>query len=332
MSNDSKLRAIKRSFKQKGGPAMNNTKNSIIVNFNDDSYISQALRYFANVTLHSPIPVFPALITMSCEAVEGDTKRVAPFAEAIVFITASADLHDDVLDQSVRKNMKQTVFGKYGLATTILAGDILLAEGFKRLSEAINQNPEAFGRVMKLVTEAVLEICNAEILEIKLHNQQDFNPAKFNEIIRLKAVVPELTMKIGAIIGGGNSDDVERLGQFGRAYGVTSIIVEEFADLLDFEELKSRLKNECPPLPIIYALENPQIKSMLFPLLNGDSLQNERHQKIIEIVLESNEVKLLQKTLVADTKTVVQQLPTSINGKIREELGDLLLVPLTYFE
>jgi geranylgeranyl pyrophosphate synthase len=291
MSNDSKLRGIKRSFKQKGGTAMKTAKKNIIVNFNDDSYISQALRYFANVTLHSPIPVFPALITMSCEAVEGDTEKVAPFAEAIVFITASADLHDDVIDQSVQKNMKQTVFGRYGLATTILAGDILLAEGFKRLGEAINQNPEAFGRVMKLVTEAVSEICSAEILEIQLHNRQDFTAEKFMKIIQLKAVVPELTMKIGAIIGGGNSADVERLGQFGRAYGITSIIVEEFADLLDFEELKRRLKNECPPLPIICALENPQIKSTLLPWLDGDSLQNERHQKIIEIVLESNEVK-----------------------------------------
>ena len=85
---------------------------------------------------------------------------------------------------------------------------------------------------MKLVTEAVFEICTAESLENQLHNNKNLTPMKYNEVIRLKAVVPEISMKIGAIIRKGVIQKMLKdLGQFGRIYGINSIIVEEFADL-----------------------------------------------------------------------------------------------------
>ena len=112
MSADSKLRAMKRSFKQKGGPAMKNARKKILQNFKDNSYSSQALRYFAKVTLHNALPVFPALISMSCEAVGGDAEKTIPFGEAIVLISAAADLHDDVIDQSSSKRVKTDSFRK----------------------------------------------------------------------------------------------------------------------------------------------------------------------------------------------------------------------------
>ena len=71
---------------------------------------------------------------------------------------------------------------------------------------------------------------------------------------------------------------LKNLGQFGRTYGINSIIIEEFADMLNVEELRNRLKNEYSPLPIIYALQNPQIKANLLPLLNSDTL-NESAQR-----------------------------------------------------
>ena len=50
---------------------------------------------------------------MSCEAVGGDAEKTTPFGEAIVLISAAADLHDDVIDQSFKKGQKQTVLGKF---------------------------------------------------------------------------------------------------------------------------------------------------------------------------------------------------------------------------
>lgn len=333
MSADSKLMDIKRGFRQRGGTAMKNARKKMLLNFKDDSYTSQALRYFAKVTLHNALPVFPALISMSCEAVGGDAEKTTPFGEAIVLVSASADLHDDVIDQSYVKGSKQTVLGKFNAGTAILAGDILLFEGFKQLTNASELIPKVqFKEIMKLVSEAVLEICTAEALEIQLRGKLDLTPSEIHEVIRLKAVVPELAMKIGVILGNGNSKAVKDLGQFGRTYGINSIIIEEFADMLNFDELKNRLKNECPPLPIIYALQNPQIKTNLLPLLNADILNESANEKIVQIVLESCEVQVLQKILVSNATTELKKLPKIVKGKIREELENLLSVPLSYFE
>lgn len=312
---------------------MKKARKNILVNFKDNSYSSQALRYFSKVTLKNALPVFPALISMSCEAVGGEAEKTVPFGEAVVLISAAADLHDDVIDQSSVKGSKQTVLGKFNTSTAILAGDILLTQGFRQLTEAAELIPrEQSKEIIKLVSEAVSEICTAEDLEVQLRSRLDLTPNEFNEVIRRKAVVPELTMKIGAILGGGDPKDVKSLGQFGRIYGVNSIIIEEFADLLDIEELRNRLNNECPPLPVLYALQNPQIKANLLPLLIGDLLNESAHEKIIQTILASTEVHVLQKILVSNAESQLKKLPKVVKGKIREELEDLLLVPLDLFE
>jgi geranylgeranyl pyrophosphate synthase len=332
MSANSRSNAVRNSFEQRGGIAMQRARMSIIQSVEEDNHLSSAVMYFSKVTLHNALPVFPALITMSCQALGGDIEKVTPFGEAIVLISAAADLHDDVLDQSLVKGQKQTVLGKFGVGTTVLAGDLLLVEGLKKLSEACQVLPKAKSSlIMTAVTKAIGEICSAEALEIRLRSKPDLTPTEYQEVIRLKAVVPELAMRIGAILANGSTKDIEKLSRFGRAYGTVSIIVEEFADLLSIEELSNRIKNECPPLPLIYALQNPKIKENLFPLLkniNGKGV----HEKVVDTVFDSNELIELQTLIISDITLDLEKLPIKIKGKIREELKELLLVPLKYFK
>ena len=333
MSVNSKLMDMKREFKQKGGPALKNARKTMLRSYKDSSLSSQALRYFAKVTLHNSLPVFPALISISCEAVGGSAEKTTPFGEAIVLISSGADLHDDVIDQSAVKGSRQTVLGKFNTATAILAGDILLVQGIKQLIDSSELIPKKQAKeILELVSNAVFEICAAEALEVQLHKRLDLTPDEYHQVIRLKAVVPEVAMKIGALIGNGNSKDVESLGQFGRIYGVNSIIIDEFADLFDIEELSNRLKNECPPLPIICCLQNPETKANLVPLLSVGFMDEKTHKKIVKIVLKSSEIKVLEKYLVSNATLEQEQLSKKINEKTREELMNLLLVPLNYFE
>ncbi len=333
MSVNSKLMDMKREFTQKGGPALKNARKTMLRSCKDNSLSSQALRYFAKVTLHNSLPVFPALISISCEAVGGSAEKTTPFGEAIVLISSGADLHDDVIDQSAVKGSKQTVLGEFNAATTILAGDILLVQGFKQLIDSSELIPKKQAKeILELVSDAVFEICTAEALEIQLRNRLDLAPDEYHKVIKLKAVVPEVAMKIGALIGKGNSKDVENLGQFGRIYGINSIIIEEFADLFDIEELRNRLKNECPPLPIIYCLQNPEMKANLVPLLSVGFMDEKTHKKIVKIVLKSTEIQALEKILGSNAANEQKYLSKKINEKIREDLMNLLLVPLNYLE
>lgn len=331
MSTDHKIRAIKRRFNQLGIEAMENARRHISSKYNDNSDLSEALRYFNSVTLNGALPVFPALISLACKAVGGRIENINSWGKAIVLISAAADLHDDVIDNSIMKKNKQTVFGKFGLTTTILSGDVLLVEGIMILSEAGKQiSQDKACKVMKEVSDAVFEICRGEVLESQLRRIENLQPEEYREVVNLKAVVPELAMKIGATVGNGNSEEIEKLGQFGRIYGITSAMIEEFVDLLEIDELNNRLKNECLPAPIIYAIQDEKVRSIVNEILANQPVNKDVHEKIVDIVLESKEVVNLEKRLILDAKQAISQL-TSINKKTREELEKILLVPLNYF-
>jgi geranylgeranyl diphosphate synthase type II len=330
MTADAQIAELRKTLKQKGDPAMRNVRRKLLT-IKDDTIPSQALRYFAEVTLKKPLPVFPALISISCEAVGGNSKLTIPFGEAIVMISAAADLHDDVIDHSIFKHGKPTVLGKFGEGTTILSGDILLIKGYEVLIEAGEAISKEQSRLItKLVSDAVSEICTAEATEIQFHGKAYPTVSEYHEIIRLKAVVPEIASKIGAIIGNGSTAEVDELGRIGRNYGINSVIIEEFADLLDAEELRNRIKNECLPLPVVYAFQNQQIKDDMQKFLNND-FTRKRHHAFVNTILESNEVKNLENYVITNAKNQAKQLTRIKVEKIREELENLLLVPLKIF-
>jgi geranylgeranyl pyrophosphate synthase len=328
MTPAARQKAIRDYFKLKGGLALENARQKIMQHYQDPSEPSQALRYFARVTLRNPLPIFPALASISCEAVGGNMEAILPFAQALVLISGAADIHDDVIDQSPIKRRKQTVMGKFGANIAILSGDTLLVEGFKDLIDATEPlPPEQSKEIRRLVSDAVAEICSAEALEIKMHRKFDIDPDDFLEVFHLKAVVPEVAMKIGAIIGKGSEKDVTLLGHYGRIFGVNSLIIEEFADLLTIDELSSRYKNECLPLPVIYAFQNSIAKEALLPMLEMESLDKRNHQKVVNIVLDSEEIKSLIELLIRNTKDEIGSL-SNFSEKIRGKLQELLLTPL----
>ncbi|MCW4019185.1 MAG: polyprenyl synthetase family protein [Candidatus Bathyarchaeota archaeon] len=334
MASDQQLKAMRKIFEERGRISLRNAKRTLRLNFKENTRLSEAVQHFSKVTLRNVLPVFPALISISCEAVGGQPQKAEPFGEAIILISGAADIHDDIIDRSPSKGPKHTVYGKFGVASAILAGDALLIQGLNRLSQACETVSQEKGEIVKnLVTQAIFEISNAEICESQLKKQQyDIQIDDCDKIINLKAVVPELCMKIGAIIGDGNKKHVDQLGHFGRTYGIVSIIAEEFADLFDLTEMQNRLKNECPPLPLIYALQDQELRKTMLPL-ETDFASEEDHEKLINNVLGSDGVTMLTQkviTLLSDELEEVKMY--KIEPKIREELEKLLSAPLIYFE
>jgi geranylgeranyl pyrophosphate synthase len=334
MPSEMSVTDIRKIFKQNGGQAMKNARKTIVDNFSDNEPISEALTFFSKVTLNNALPVFPALLSMAYQAVGGEeTAKTTPFGEALVLISGAADLHDDVIDRSYTKGTKETVLGKFKDGTTILAGDVLLVEGLKKLAEAnASLSPDKSKLIFKLVSDAVNEICIAQALEGKIHNKSfDVTAEEFLEVIRLKAVVPEVSMKIGAIIGGGDDQEVAAMANYGRLYGVNSVIFEELADLMNIREVTNRLKNECPPLPLIFALQNSETKEQIVSLVRNGLVRN--HKKIVNLVLESAEVDNIVTILRSNAKSGIQQIPEEIiKLKIGGELENLLTVPLRYVD
>jgi geranylgeranyl pyrophosphate synthase len=326
------MRTVKNIIEKRGTTGIEQAKNQILSLQYNGGTISSALKYFAQVTIQGGLPVFPALISLSCEAVGGKIKKTTTsVGVALTLIAGAADIHDDIIDQSTDKYSKKTVLGKFGADVALLAGDALLMQGLTLLHKECESLPKKQKEtILSLLFQAFMKISQAEMAETKLMKKLDVPPEKYFEIIRMKAVVPELDCKIGAILGNGDANAVELLGHYGRTFGISSTMRDEFLDLLEYQELRNRLENECPPLPFLYAIQNSRIKTQVLALLKNKPLRRSNFKEINKIILESQQVQKLKKDMRSLTEHDLNQLELIENGHVRKELKILLSATLGY--
>jgi geranylgeranyl pyrophosphate synthase len=311
-------------IEEKGRVAIEKARNEILSMQTHGGEVTSALAHFAKVTLTGGLPVFPVLLTLSCEAVGGKTEKTTAVSAALTLMAGAADIHDDIIDQSKVKYSKKTVFGKFGASVALLAGDALLIQG----STLLQQECESLTRdqrtaILALIPEALFEISNAEAQESHLMKSLNAKPQEYLEIIRMKAVVPELHCKIGAIMGNASKANVEALGSYGRTFGVTSLVRDEFGDLYEYPELENRIKNECLPLPMLYALQNPKLRNEIEAYIESGNFERKTLNRLKKLVLESDQVEELRKDLyrmVADGVNWLESVGNNMQLKLLKSL------------
>ena len=319
------VRNMKDIFNQRGDKALESARIEIYQKFPNNDDVSRAIRYFAKVTLQDVLPVFPALVSISFEAVGGEKEKLSGIGGAILFIAGAADVHDDVFDQSLVKGARRTVFGKFGKEIAILVGDVLLVSGLSWLrKECDTISREQSKNILSFVEQAIFDISRAEAQEVRMRITKDFSAEAYMDVIDLKAVVPELNMRIGATLGKGSAASVEALGHFGKIFGIVSTVAEEFMDLIENAELENRLKNNNPPLPLLYALRDPSIRSQILSACT-QSLAKKSLEEIKRAVLSSPETTKLKDYMSALVQTEIEEFTSVIsNNKICNELKTVL--------
>jgi len=206
----------------------------------------------------------------------------------------------------------------------LLKGSMLINRECAELSD------EKRRKILDLTTTAFFEISKAETKEIVLRGKRVITPREYLEIMKLKTSVPKIHCEIGAILGNGNENEIKELAEYGRTFGIVSLTVEEFADLLDLKEFENRMRNECPPLPYLYAISDPVTRGKMQPP-NGGLTQKELDDTAA-VVLNSPEVKKLCERMKQKAYDQISHLAFVRNEEIREELATLLLAPLSSLE
>lgn len=276
-------------IERRGRAAMEKAKQEILSTAYDNGAIASALKYYAKVNLPLVMPIFPALMSIAYETAKGKQEKddVESVAAAMVLIAFSADIHDDIIDQSDVKYTKKTVCGKFGAGIALLAGDALMIQGNTLLHQACEKlSPKQRHEISSLIPKALFEISTAEALEIKLSKKGAIDPDEYFEILQLKGVVAEIQCRIGAIIGQADNDTLEALASYGRTVGLLGTIKDEFGDMFNGQELEHRIKFEVPPLPLIYAVQDEKVNAEVKALVEQfDS--KAAAKKIAKLVLES---------------------------------------------
>ncbi|MEM1539257.1 MAG: polyprenyl synthetase family protein [Candidatus Aenigmatarchaeota archaeon] len=311
-------------FKRRGEKALDVAKKTILQEKIEYKPIYDALRYFSQeIWLDFK---HPALLSLACEAVGGNPEIVLDIGAAIAMLSGAADIHDDIIDKSETKASKLTVYGKFGYDIALLVGDALLFEGLLLLHEACGKLQKAQAKkILELVKNAFIEIGVAEVKETVLRRKLDLNPTDYLDVIMRRASVAEVCMRIGAVLGGGSTKEVNVLGHYGRTLGILMTIRDEFVDIFEPNELKHRVENECLPLPLLYAFQTPKVRDRIIKILKKETIGENDVYKIISLIMKTKGVQRMKRKMCLLVKNEIKNLSLIKNNTaVMEELITIL--------
>ena len=273
----------------------------------------------------------PGTLALSYEAVGGETDKAVPLQTALLLIDATMDIHDDIIDESLAKKNIKTIYGKLGKEAALLIGDAFMVKGFSQLHKALENLPqERQALIIDEVHNFLLEVVDTHIVEAQLKTKKwSLKPKTYLQVLTKKAADIEGRMKVGAIYGGGSPHEVETLGKFGRNLGILLVIRAEFVDMFERDELTNRVKNECLPLPILYAIQNKTCKRKIRKILSKDNkISKYDCEVVVEIIDNSAEVLTLKNYLLKIEKEAIHLLDILNKSQAKSDLHSLAVSSL----
>jgi len=288
---------VEKILNERGSKALEAARNEILQEKIECEEAREALTYFMTQYWHD---VFgPALLSLACEAVGGDPDITTPIAIPMTLISGAIDIHDDIIDQSKNKGLRPTVLGKFGKDIALLAGDALLFKGFKLLYEAVEKGipAEKVTAILDIIKKTFFELGDAEALELRFRGRIDVTPEEYLYVVRKKAADVEAHTHISGILGGGSKEEIEALREYGRLLGMMIILRDDLLDMIDFDEAVHRIKRESLPLPILYALQNPKLKSTLGSILQKKVVRKKDAKAILSTTDKAGGINSFKETM-----------------------------------
>lgn len=197
--------------------------------------------------------VRPMITLLAYRAFGGKTvEDIVDIATAIELIHTATLLHDDIIDGAETRRGKESAYKKFGLKSTLVAGDFLFIKAF----EFAGKFDET---VVQWTADACTRLTEGEILQGFFNRNTDVTVADYLEIVKRKtASLFQTGAKIGVYLAGANPALVEQMDQYGLNLGIAFQIIDDVLDVIGHKELLGKptgidLRDGNPSLPIILA-------------------------------------------------------------------------------
>jgi geranylgeranyl pyrophosphate synthase len=168
-------------------------------------------------------------------------------AAGIELIHMATLLHDDIIDQSPLRRHQTSPYFKFGLPSTLLAGDFLLARAF-----GLCAHLDEF--IVRATETACVELTEGEIMEGTLSPETPRSLESYITVVEKKtASLFVLAAAVGSHLAGATDDDVSLMQSFGQNAGITFQMVDDILDVTAEQDLLGKptgtdLKQKTPSL------------------------------------------------------------------------------------
>lgn len=138
-------------------------------------------------------------------------------------------LHDDIMDKAPTRRGKPTVHEKWNKNVAILSGDVMLVRAYEFLFGVESQ---FLIRILKDFSQTAAEVCEGQQLDMNFETLSDVTLAEYLNMIRLKtSVLLGFSLKLGALLGGANEIDCEKLYNIGVNTGIGFQLMDDILDV-----------------------------------------------------------------------------------------------------
>ncbi|HYE53544.1 MAG TPA: polyprenyl synthetase family protein [Chitinophagaceae bacterium] len=183
-------------------------------------------------------------------------------------------IHDDIMDKSSLRRGQPTVHMKYGDATALLSGDLMLVAAYDHLNKIDNKY---LHRIMHLFNKTGRQVCEGQQLDMDFEQQENVQLDEYIHMIGLKtSVLLAASLQMGAILGGASLGNQQHLYEFGKNLGIAFQIQDDYLDAFGDpqkfgKEIGGDIRANKKTFLVIRAMEvcSPEQKKQLQELLSG---------------------------------------------------------------
>jgi octaprenyl-diphosphate synthase len=263
----------------------------------------------------------PALALLTARALGQCSDKVIEAAVAIEIIQTATLVHDDVLDLADKRRGADVLHQIWGNRIAVLMGDFMLAKALQVLVGIGSLE------VMQATTRATQFIIEGEILETENEGSAEA-AAYFAMISKKTASLTALACEVGAILGNGSPEQINRMVRFGTEFGVAFQITDDLLDFIGDEQALGKpvgtdVREKKLTLPLIRAMDNcknGEARDIQSKVLNGVET-DEDWQEIIHFVHRYQGIEAAREEAQSYAQSALKNLDALRTSEAREALS-----------
>jgi len=252
-------------------------------------------------------------------------RDIVDIATAIELIHTATLLHDDIIDGAETRRGKVSAFKKFGLKSTLVAGDFLFIKAF----EFAGKFDET---VVQWTADACTLLTEGEILQSHFNRNRAVTIEHYVEIVKRKtASLFHTGAKVGAYLAGAHPSLVDETERYGLNMGIAFQMVDDILDVVGNAELLGKptgmdLRDGNPALPIILAMNGGDATvRKTFDCSKPTEEQILAALTAIKTSSAIQEAKLLSKRYAQEALKSVKKLPPSLYRNGLKTLVQLII-------
>ncbi len=267
----------------------------------------------------------PIFVFLSAK-MHGGSNEFSQLAACSVELLHTATLvHDDVVDESYERRGSFSVKALWRNKLAVLVGDYILAKGLLLQLENRKYN------FLHLISRAVQDMSEGEILQIKKSRKLDIDEETYFEIIRKKtASLIATSMAIGAASVTDDQEIHEKMYRIGQDVGIAFQIKD---DIFDYQAkgiigkpTGNDIKEKKITLPLLYVLKNSESseRKRILGLIKRKNKNSAVVQELIRLVTEKGGLEYATKKMNEFRDKAVNAILEFEDGEARESLVELM--------